>query len=100
MELIFKKIISDSTLSINRKAARESFVLLKNKNNVLPLANNKKNSATYSSYAVIGNAAQKTTYGTISNNVCYDSNNKRYYEAHLYIGWGSGATDINYNYVS
>ncbi len=95
-----KNTISDSTLSINRKAARESFVLLKNKNNVLPLANNKKNSATYSSYAVIGNAAQKTTCGTISNNVCYDSNNNRYYEGHLYIGWGSGATDINYNYVS
>ena len=37
---------------------------------------------------------------TISNNVCYDSNNNRYYEGHLFIGWGSGATDINYNYIS
>ncbi len=37
---------TDSILSISRKAARESFVLLKNDNNVLPLANNKINSAT------------------------------------------------------
>ena len=41
-----KNTITDSTLSISRKAARESFVLLKNDNNVLPLANNKINSAT------------------------------------------------------
>ena len=95
-----KNTITDSTLSINRKAARESFILLQNKDNVLPLANNKKNSATYSSYAVIGNAAIKTSCTTISNNVCYDSNDNRYYEGHLYIGWGSGATDINYNNIS
>ena len=37
---------TDCILSISRKAARESFVLLKNDNNVLPLANNKINSAT------------------------------------------------------
>ena len=44
-ELILIKILF-SILSISRKAARESFVLLKNDNNVLPLANNKINSAT------------------------------------------------------
>ena len=95
-----KNTITDNTLSINRRAARESFILLQNKDNILPLANNKKNTATYSKYAVVGNAAQKTTCTTISNNVCYDSENNRYYEGHLYIGWGSGATDINYNNVS
>ena len=41
-----KNTVTDSILSINRKAARESFVLLKNNNNVLPLENNKINSAT------------------------------------------------------
>ena len=94
-----KNTISEKTLSVQRKAARESFVLLKNKDNILPLANNKKNTASYSSYAVIGNSAVKTSCNTISNNICYNSNNNRYYEGHLYIGWGSGATDINYDYV-
>ena len=83
-----KNTISEKTLSVQRKAARESFVLLKNKNNILPLANNKKNTASYSSYAVIGNSAVKTSCNTISNNICYDSNNNRYYEGHLYIGCG------------
>ena len=41
-----KNTVTDSILSINRKAARESFVLLKNNNNAAPLANNKINSAT------------------------------------------------------
>ena len=96
-----KNTVTESTLSTSRKAARESFVLLKNQGDILPLANNKKNTATsYTKYAVIGNAAKKTSCTTISNNVCYDANNNRYYEGHLYIGWGSGATDINYNNVS
>ena len=95
-----RNTITNDTLSINRKAARESFVLLKNQDNILPLENNKINTATYSKYAVVGNAAKKTSCTTISNNVCYDSNNNRYYEGHLFIGWGSGATDINYNYIS
>ena len=95
-----KNTITAYTLSINRKAARESFILLQNKDNVLPLANNKKNTATYSKFAVVGNSAKKTSCEKISNNVCYDSNDNRYYEGHLYIGWGSGATDINYNNIS
>ena len=95
-----KNTISNYTLSTNRKAARESFILLENKNDILPLSNNKKNTATYSKYAVVGNAAKKTSCETISNNVCYDSENNRYYEGHLYLGWGSGTTDINYDYVS
>ena len=96
-----KNTITDTTLEINRKAARESFVLLQNEGNVLPLAKNKKNTAaTYSKFAVVGNSAKKTSCTSISNNVCYDSEGNRYYEGHLYIGWGSGATDINYNYIS
>jgi beta-glucosidase-like glycosyl hydrolase len=95
-----KNTITAYTLITNRKAARESFILLQNKDNVLPLANNKKNTATYSKFAVVGNSAKKTSCEKINNNVCYDSENKRYYEGHLYIGWGSGATDINYDYIS
>ena len=95
-----KNTITAYTLITNRKAARESFILLQNKDNVLPLANNKKNTATYTKFAVVGNSAKKTSCETISNNVCYDSESNRYYEGHLYIGWGSGATDINYNNVS
>jgi len=95
-----KNTITAYTLITNRKAARESFILLQNKDNVLPLANNKKNTATYTKFAVVGNSAKKTSCEKISNNVCYDSNDNRYYEGHLYIGWGSGATDINYNNIS
>ena len=82
-----KNTVTDSILSISRKAARESFVLLKNDNNVLQLENNKINSATYSKYAVIGNATKKTFCTSIENNICKDSNGNRYYEGHLYIGW-------------
>ncbi len=37
-----KNTITESNLLINRKAARESLVLLQNKDNILPLAKKKK----------------------------------------------------------
>ena len=80
-----KNTITAYTLSINRKAARESFILLQNKDNVLPLANNKKNTATYTKFAVVGNSAKKTSCETISNNVCYDSESNRYIMKDIYI---------------
>jgi beta-glucosidase len=55
-----KNTITENTLSISRKAARESFVLLKNAGNVLPLAKNKINTAaTYSKFAVVGDSVKK-----------------------------------------
>ncbi len=35
----------------------------------------KKNTATFSKYAVVGNSAKKTSCETISNNLCIDSEN-------------------------
>ena len=89
--------ISATNNDLNRQVARESIILLKNNENVLPLANNKHNSVEYKKFAVIGNDAIKTSCTNISNNVCINSTTgAKYIEGHLFIGWGSGATDINF----
>ena len=76
--------LTDKTKKLNRKAARESIVLLKNSDNILPLDNNKhQTSRKINKISVIGNNAESSLKcltdlgGRIVNN---NENGNRYWE--------------------
>ena len=85
-----KDTITDDTKKINREAAGQSNVLLKNENNALPLSKDK-----YSKIAIIGNDAFPTNCNSIGDCSCKDNTNK-IFKGHLGLGYGSGTTDFQY----
>ena len=92
--------LTDKTKKLNRKAARESIVLLKNSDNILPLDNNKhQTSRKINKISVIGNNTESSLKcltdlgGCIVNN---DENGNRYWEGTMVMGYGSGTTKFTY----
>ena len=87
---IMKNTITDETKKINREAATQSNVLLKNDNDILPIKNMKGKTI-----AIIGNDAFSSPciiYGDCS---CLKDNYK-FYQGHMALGYGSGTTYFNY----
>ena len=87
---VMKNTITDDTKKINREAATQSNVLLKNDNNILPIKNMKDKTI-----AIIGNDALPSP--CIRNGDC-SCLNKTYtfYQGHMALGYGSGTTYFNY----
>jgi beta-glucosidase len=81
-----KDTITDATKKLNREAAAQSNVLLKNENNALPLSKSK-----YSKIAIIGNDAFASDCNKIGDCSCKDDTNK-IFKGHLGLGYGSGTT--------
>ena len=87
--------ISDDTRELNRQAGRESIVLLKNKEDFLPLTNNQINSHDFGSIAIIGNNAKLSECNYLGMDVtCGPSDDleKRFFKGYTALGWGSGVT--------
>ena len=85
-----KATITKKSKKINRQAAGQSNVLLKNNGDVLPITKSK-----YSKIAVIGNDAFPTDCNSISDCSCLSDENKIYH-GHLGLGYGSGTTTFTY----
>ena len=85
---LFKETKTPERIKLQRDAATESQVLLKNEDNILPLKNVK-------SIAVIGNAAQKRDCGEDGDLLCQNDTNK-VQNGYIPLGYGSGTTTFNY----
>jgi beta-glucosidase len=89
---------------LNREVGRESIVLLENKDNFLPLANNKNTNPTFSSLKIFGNSAEESVCLNKTENssdcTCIgdksDPDNNRYFKGYVGLGWGSGTTHFEY----
>ena len=81
--------IRDKSKKINREAAAQSNVLLKN-NDVLPLSKDK-----YSKITIIGNDAFASDCNAISDCSCVKDGNA-IFKGHLGLGYGSGTTTFKY----
>ena len=93
-----KPTISGKSKKVNREAAGQSNVLLKNGDGtaagrVLPITN-----TSYPKIAIIGNDAFPTNCHTIGDCSCGYSNDHpyRYFHGHLALGYGSGTTTFSY----
>ena len=81
---IYKETKTKERKQLQRKAATESQVLLKNEDNILPIKNVKK-------IAVIGNGAQKRECGNDNDMIC-----DNFQKGFIPLGYGSGTTTFNY----
>ena len=84
---IFRETKTEGRKQLQRKAATESQVLLKNEN-ILPLKNIKK-------IAVIGKAAQKRDCADDTDFLCQNDTNK-VQNGFIPLGYGTGTTTFNY----
>ena len=80
---------TDERIKLQRKAATESQILLKNDDNILPLKN-------ITNIAIVGNAAAKRDCGIDDNMYCQNDTNK-VQNGHIPLGYGSGTTKFNYS---
>ena len=87
---INKNTLTDERKKLNREAAGQSNVLLKNDGDVLPITKTK-----YSKIAVIGNDAFPTDCHRIGDCSCA-TGDPRYFHGHLALGYGSGTTTFGY----
>jgi beta-glucosidase len=89
-----------SNIEKNRQAGRESIVLLKNKDDFLPLRKNQINTHDFKSIAIIGNNAAYSDCAAIHRNdvTCGNPNNQssRFFRGYTPLGWGSGTTTFTY----
>ncbi len=94
-----KDTLTSKTKKLNRKTAGESMVLLKNKDNTLPILKNEHQTHQISKVAVIGNNADDS-YPCLRNmaacNAEVGGTTINYFEGNYAIGYGSGATDFTY----
>ena len=81
---LYKETKTDERKKLQRKAATESQVLLKNEDNILPLKNVKK-------IAVIGNGAQKRDCPNDNDMQCGN-----FQKGFIPLGYGSGTTTFDY----
>ena len=81
---LYKDTKTDLRKQLQRRAATESQVLLKNEDNILPIKNVKK-------VAVIGNGAQKRNCGDDNDMQC-----NRFQDGFIPLGYGSGTTTFEY----
>ena len=87
---LLKNTITEETKKLNREAAAQSNVLLKNKNNILPLKN-----WSGKTIAIIGNDAIESPCIRDSDCSCKSLLNS-IYRGHMSLGYGSGTTYFNY----
>ena len=87
---LMKNTITDETKRINREAATQSTVLLKNDDNILPI----KNMAS-KTIAIIGNDALDSPCIRDSDCSCKSKDNE-IYRGHIALGYGSGTTYFKY----
>ena len=87
---LLKNTITEKNKKINRQAATQSNVLLKNENNILPLKNLKGKTL-----AVIGNDAIYSDCLKIQDCSCASLTNK-IFKGHMALGYGSGTTTFDY----
>ena len=85
---LYKETKTEERKKLQRRAAAESQVLLKNEDNILPLKNVKK-------IAVIGNDAQDRDCVVDDDLQCQNETNK-IQNGHIPLGYGSGTTTFNY----
>ena len=85
---LYKETKTEERIKLQRKAATESQILLKNEDNILPLKKVKK-------IAIIGNAAQKRDCADDTDLLCKNSTNK-VQNGFIPLGYGSGSTTFNY----
>ena len=90
---------------LNREVGQESIVLLENKDNFLPLNNNKIANPSYSSLKIFGNSAEESEClikvdGKSTDCLCIgdtsDPDKNRYFKGYVGLGWGSGTTYFEY----
>ena len=87
---LLKNTLTPKTKKLNREAATQSNVLLKNENNILPLKNLKGKTI-----AVIGNDAIYSKCLKIIDCSCRKQKNS-IFKGHMALGYGSGTTDFKY----
>ena len=87
---LLKETNSEYNKKLNREAATQSNVLLKNENNILPLKNMKGKTI-----AIIGNDAINSNCLSIHDCSCLSKNNP-HFKGHMALGYGSGTTIFNY----
>jgi beta-glucosidase len=87
---LMKNTITNETKKLNREAAAQSNVLLKNEGNILPLRN-----TSIKTIAIIGNDATQSPCIQYSDCSCKTFSNE-IYRGHLALGYGSGTTYFNY----
>ena len=85
-----KNTITDETKKLNREAAAQSNVLLRNIDNILPLKNMEGKTI-----AIIGNDAIESPCIRDSDCSCKSDTNK-IFKGHISLGYGSGTTYFNY----
>ena len=85
-----KNTITDETKKLNREAAAQSNVLLKNIDNILPLKNMEGKTI-----AIFGNDAIERPCIRDSDCSCKSDTNK-IFKGHISLGYGSGTTYFNY----
>jgi beta-glucosidase len=87
---LMKNTITEDTKRINREAATQSNVLLKNEDNILPIKN-----MTGKTIAIIGNDAFESP--CIKDNDCSCKvGDNNIFKGHVALGYGSGTTYFNY----
>ena len=87
---IMKNTITEETKRLNREAATQSTVLLKNDNNILPIKN-----MSGKKLAIIGNDAFPSPCIQYEDCSCKHDGNE-IYRGHLALGYGSGTTTFKY----
>ena len=85
-----KNTITKETKKLNREAAAQSKVLLKNEDNILPIRNMKDKTI-----AIIGNDAIESPCIRDSDCSCKSESNN-FFQGHISLGYGSGTTYFNY----
>ena len=88
---LMKNTITEETKRINREAATQSNVLLKNEDNILPIKDMKGKTI-----AIIGNDAIESPCIRDSDCSCKSGDND-IYKGHIALGYGSGTTYFNYS---
>ena len=86
---INKDTQNETTIKLNRKVARDSIILLQNKDNILPINKN------IESISIIGNDAINAECLPIADCSCLNSTNK-FFQGNMALGYGSGTTSFNY----
>ena len=87
---LMKNTITDETKRINREAATQSTVLLKNDDNILPIKN-----MAGKTIAIIGNDALDSPCIRDTDCSCKSKDNE-IYRGHIALGYGSGTTYFKY----
>ena len=87
---IYENTITDERIKLQRKAATESQILLKNEDNILPLKNNIK------TIGVIGDASMPRDCPVDEEYLTCKNSTNEVINGHIPLGYGSGTTTFKY----